>query len=216
MATVHSKHPIKPHAGQQLWGLTGGIGSGKSTVATMLGDLGAVVVDADAVSRALTAAGGQAMPAIIERFGQQVADATGALDRVSMRELVFSDASAKDTLQALLHPLIQQQMLNAINKAFAQPGVTHVVCDIPLLVESDQWRKGLSKVWVVDCDEQTQITRVMARSQLSQQAVRAIMASQATRTQRLHAADVVVYNQGIDFDSLRQQVASSAALLGLS
>lgn len=216
MDTAHSKHPIKAHAGQQLWGLTGGIGSGKSTVAAMLADLGAVVVDADAVSRALTAAGGQAMPAIVERFGAHVADATGALNRVSMRELIFSDASAKDTLQALLHPLIQQHMHNAICTAFAQPGITHVVCDIPLLVESNHWRKSLSKVWVVDCDEQTQMTRVTARSQLGQQAVRAIMASQASREQRLRAADVVVYNQGIGFDGLRQQVNASAALLGLS
>ena len=216
MNTAQTEQPSKVHAGQQLWGLTGGIGSGKSTVAAMLSDLGAAVVDADAVSRALTAAGGQAMPAIVQRFGAHMADATGALNRASMRELVFKDVSAKDTLQALLHPLIQQHMRTAIDAAFAQPDVTHVVCDIPLLVESSHWRAGLSRVWVVDCDESTQVARVMARNQLDKEAVRAIMASQASRAQRLHAADVVVYNEGIDLDGLRQQVHSSAALLGLS
>lgn len=182
----------------------------------MLADLGAVVVDADAVSHALTAAGGQAMPAIVERFGTHMADTTGALNRASMRALIFSDPSAKATLQSLLHPLIQQHMQDAITTGFAQPGITHVVCDIPLLVESSHWRAALSSVWVVDCDEQTQVTRVTTRNQLSEEAVRAIMASQASREQRLRAADVVVYNQGIDFETLRQQVRSSATLLGLS
>lgn len=216
MTTAATFQSLKVHSNQLLWGVTGGIGSGKSTVAAMLGDLGATVVDADGVSRALTAPGGQAMPAIVNRFGAQMADTTGGLNRANMRALVFSDAHAKDALQALLHPLIQQRMRQDIANAFAQNGVTHVVCDVPLLVESSHWRNDLSAVWVVDCDEQTQVKRVASRSHLSEEAVHAIMASQATRKQRLHAADTVVYNQGIDFCTLRKQVQASASRLGLS
>lgn len=203
-------------AHQQLWGLTGGIGSGKSTVAAMLVDLGAVLVDADAISRALTATGGDAIPALAQQFGLHAIDSNGALDRDYMRELVFKDTTAKRALQDLLHPLIKVRINQAIALGFQRADVTHVVCDIPLLVESAHWRANLDKIWVVDCDEQTQVSRVVARSQLSEQAVKAIMASQATRAKRVAAADVVIYNQGIDFDNLREQVNASAALLGLS
>jgi dephospho-CoA kinase len=214
--TPQAATPVLSLRPRQLWGLTGGIGSGKSTVAAMLRDLGAVVVDADALSKSLTEAGGAAMPQIAAQFGRDMVQADGALNRARMRELVFRDADAKTRLQQVLHPLIQAAMASAVERAFANPNVTHVVCDIPLLVESAHWRAGLSSIWVVDCDEATQVERVVSRSQLTPDQVKAIMANQATRAQRNAAADVLVYNQGIGLDELRQQVGAAAAQLGLS
>ena len=185
-------------------GLTGGIGSGKSTVAAALVELGgALLVDTDAISRALTAPGGGAMAAIEARFGRSFVASDGALDRAAMRELAFRDPAAKQTLESILHPMIGAE--TARQAALAAPG-QRVVFDVPLLVESGRWRRLVDRVLVVDCDESTQIARVMARSGLSEGAVRAILAQQATRAQRRAAADAVIHNDGLTLSQLREEV----------
>lgn len=172
-------------------GLTGGIGSGKSTVARLLANLGAHVVDTDAISRSLTATGGAALPMVAAAFGAQMIDANGALDRQRMRELVFTDASARQRLEAILHPLIGEQ--TGLAAAQAQPGQA-VVFDVPLLTESGRWRQQVQRVLVVDCDETTQEQRVTARSGWPAAQVRDVMAQQATRAQRRAVADAVILN----------------------
>jgi dephospho-CoA kinase len=190
----------------KLFGLTGGIGSGKSTVAHMLHDLGATIVDADAISRATTASGGSAMEPIRTVFGDNFVDNTGALDRAKMRDLVFVDASAKQKLEGITHPLINQTMQDQISAAITP----WVVLDLPLLAERtsfDGWKPLLDVVCVVDCLESTQIARVMARSQMLESQVMSIMANQASRTARCAIADVVIYNEGLTFEELGQAVA---------
>lgn len=185
-------------------GLTGGIGSGKSTVAAALVELGgALLVDTDAISRALTAPGGGAMAAIEARFGRSFVASDGALDRAAMRDLAFRDPAAKQALEAILHPMIGAE--TARQAALAVPR-QRVVFDVPLLVESGRWRRLVDRVLVVDCDESTQIARVMARSGLSEGAVRAILAQQATRAQRRAAADAVIHNDGLTLSQLREEV----------
>ena len=196
----------------KLLGLTGGIGSGKSTVASMLRDLGAMIVDADAISRSTTAAGGSAMAAIRTVFGDDFVDNTGALDRAKMRELVFADASAKQKLEGITHPLIKQAMQNQISAATTP----WVVLDLPLLAEAssfDGWKPLLDAVWVVDCSECTQITRVMARNQMIESQVRAVIKNQASRQARLAIADVVITNEGLALVTLKLEVASAFAKL---
>ena len=197
-----------------LVGLTGGIGSGKSTVAGLLAQAGASVVDADAIARAATAPGGAALAAIAQQFGAGLLDARGALDRDAMRALVFSDASAKARLEAIIHPLVGQQMLAQAAQAQAA-GSRCVLLDIPLLVEGGHWRARLQRVLVVDCTPPTQVARVVARSGLSVEAIQAIQAAQATRAQRLAAADYVLYNEGISLENLRLQVQELAREFGL-
>ena len=196
-------------------GLTGGIGSGKSTVAAVLGRLGAVLIDADAVSRASTAAGGAAIAAIRAGFGASFIDAAGALDRDRMRTLVFEDPSARARLEAIVHPLVGA----AIAARTAEARAAHVRCavfDVPLLVESGgRWAAQVDTVWVCDCREDTQIERVMQRNGLSRTAVEAIVASQARRSQRLAAADVVLYNDGLSLDQLEQATRQAARSFGL-
>ena len=185
-------------------GLTGGIGSGKSTVAAALVELGgALLVDTDAISRALTAPGGGAMAAIEARFGRPFVASDGALDRAAMRDLAFRDPAAKQALEGILHPMIGAE--TARQAALAVPR-QRVVFDVPLLVESGRWRRLVDRVLVVDCDESTQIARVMARSGLSEGAVRAILAQQATRAQRRAAADAVIHNDGLTLSQLREEV----------
>jgi len=185
-------------------GLTGGIGSGKSTVAAALVELGgALLVDTDAISRALTAPGGGAMAAIEARFGRPFVASDGALDRAAMRDLAFRDPAAKQALESILHPMIGTE--TARQAALAVPR-QRVVFDVPLLVESGRWRRLVDRVLVVDCDESTQIARVMARSGLSEGAVRAILAQQATRAQRRAAADAVIHNDGLTLSQLREEV----------
>lgn len=187
-----------------LWiGLTGGIGSGKSTVAGMLADLGARVVDTDAIARALTAPGGAALPALAQRFGADLLDAHGALDRARMRALVFADPDAKAALEGLLHPLILQQAL--AEAAQARPGQA-VVFDVPLLAESGHWRQRVDRVLVVDCPEDEQVRRVMARSGWQAAEVQRVIASQASREQRRALADAVILNAGISLPALKAQV----------
>ena len=193
-------------------GLTGGIGSGKSTVAPMFATRGAAVIDSDAIARSVTAANGSAMPAIAEAFGKEFVTPEGALDRDRMRALVFSDPSAKLRLEAIVHPLVGMAT-QAQAQAAIQAGHTLLVFDVPLLVESPRWRKLVDKVLVVDCLESTQIERVIARSGLARDAVQNIIQAQATRAQRLAAADITLFNEGLDLEQL--QVAVDALTLNV-
>jgi dephospho-CoA kinase len=185
-------------------GLTGGIGSGKTTLGRMLVARGIPLVDADAISHQVTAPQGAGIEPIRQQFGDAFINAQGALDRDRMRQHVFTNPEAKLALQSLLHPLIQQSINQAMDTA-AQQGHTMVLLDIPLLVESLRWRGLLDKVIVVDCSEQTQVRRVMARNHMSEADVRQIMANQAKRSERLAAADVVVFNDEDDLAHLQAQ-----------
>jgi dephospho-CoA kinase len=206
-----------PDTTQRTWrlGLTGGIGSGKSTVAHMLATRGAALIDADAISRGLTAPGGRAMAAIAQNFGPQMVDVHGAMDRQAMRTLVFQNPQAKQQLEAIIHPLVSQ--ITAEQTQAAVQGGRHVlVFDVPLLVESgERWRKKVDKVILVDCDVDTQRLRVMNRSGLAAEEIDRIIALQATRAQRLACADVVIFNQGLSLNELDAQVAQLAADFGL-
>jgi len=182
-------------------GLTGGIGSGKSTVADLFAARGASIVDTDQIAHSLTAPGGAAMPAIAAEFGPEFADAAGALDRARMRALVFADAGVKARLEAILHPRIRDAALAA---AAAATG-SYVIFAVPLLVESGTWRARVTRVLAVDCPEEVQIARVMARNNLPESQVRAIMAAQASRQQRLDAADDVIEN-GNGIEALTPQI----------
>ena len=195
-------------------GLTGGIGSGKSTVARMLADLGATVLDADAISRSVTAPGGAAIPAIAQAFGPQMIAPDGSMDRAAMRALVFAEPHERQRLEAIVHPLVQQAMAARLAQARAQ-GAKVAVLDIPLLVESPYWRDQVDAVLVVDCSAATQIARVMERSQLSETAVRSIIASQASREERRAAADWIIGNDGITLEQLQTQVLSISQKLPL-
>jgi dephospho-CoA kinase len=187
---------------QRPWriGLTGGIGSGKSTFAGHLRDLGAAVIDTDAISRALTQAGGEGIAPIRAAFGGAFIDDEGALNRPLMRAHIFAHPGAKAQLEAILHPLIQAQAQRQAQAASQRV----IVFDIPLLVESGHWLKQLDRIWVIDCEEQTQVQRVMQRSGWSAEAVAAVMAGQASRAQRRACADAVISNEGITPDQLRQ------------
>ena len=185
-------------------GLTGGIGSGKSTVARLLAQHGAAVVDTDLIARELTLSGGAAIDAIAQAFGAELIAATGALDRARMRELVFADATAKQRLEAILHPLIGIETER-------QAGATDaagVVFDVPLLVESGRWRAKVDKVLVVDCHEAMQIERVVARSGWTAEAVQAVIDQQASRGQRRGCADAVIFNDALTPEQLADQVRS--------
>ena len=204
-----------PSASPFRLGLTGGIGSGKSTIAQRLQERGATLIDADHISRSLTAIGGVALPSIAQSFGADLIDTQGALNRARMRELVFADPKARQQLEGILHPLIAEQTRQQYEAAIAT-GSKLIVHDIPLLVESGHWRGKLDGVLVVDCRESTQVERVMARSGLTQDAVQNIIAAQATRVQRLAAADWVLYNdEGITIDSLNTYTDQIAAWFGL-
>jgi dephospho-CoA kinase len=196
-------------------GLTGGIGSGKSTVANLLAEAGAGLVDADAIARALTSAGGAAMALIAVEFGGQLLTSAGALARDKMRSLIFADAGARQRLEAIVHPLVafETQRQAAI---FASQGHACIVFDVPLLVESSSWRQRVDHVLVVDCTAEVQIKRVMARNQMTQQEVENIMASQTRRTDRLCAADSVIFNASLSFDELAGEVRQISARFGLS
>jgi dephospho-CoA kinase len=174
-------------------GLTGGIGSGKSTVADRFAALGAAIVDTDVISRELTAENGAAMPEISADFGPDVVLANGALNRAAMRRLVFSDGSAKGRLEAILHPLIRRVSEARCAAATTAP---YIILVVPLLLESGAYRTQVQRILVVDCEEETQVSRVVARSGLTHDEARAIMAAQASRAQRLAAADDVILNTG--------------------
>ena len=184
-------------------GLTGGIGSGKSTVGKLLAQLGAVLIDTDLIARQLTLPGGAAIESIARDFGTDLITSDGALDRARMRELVFASAAAKQRLEAILHPLIGIETERQAATAKAAPAL---VFDVPLLVESGRWRAKVDKVLVVDCREATQIERVVQRSGWTPEAVQAVIDSQATRERRRASADAVIFNDGITLDRLADQV----------
>jgi dephospho-CoA kinase len=183
-------------------GLTGGIGSGKSTVAARLVERGAELIDTDAIARSLTLAGGAAIEPIRETFGAEFIDAGGALDRARMRQAAFADVEAKRRLEAILHPRIGVE----VRQRVAASTAPLTVLDIPLLVESGRWRDRVDRVWVVDCAEEVQLARVMARSGWAEDAVRAVIAQQASRGARRAAADAVIHNDGIGLDALLAEV----------
>ena len=182
-------------------GLTGGIGSGKSSAAGLFHELGAGVVDTDQIAHELTGPGGAAIAAIRSQFGTDYIAADGGLDRGKMRRLVFSDSAAKKKLETILHPLIRRQALARIAEA-RQP---YVLVVVPLLFETGAYRELVSRVLVVDCAEEQQIARTMQRSRLTADEVRAIMAAQLPRSERLAQADDVLHNDD-GMDALRLQI----------
>jgi dephospho-CoA kinase len=187
-------------------GLTGGIGSGKSTVSQMLEVRGAAVMDADAIARSLTSPQGAAMAAIAHTFGAAFVTADGALNREHMRAHVFSQPQAKQALEAIIHPLVAQETQRQAQAAIDN-GHHTLVFDVPLLVESGaRWRAQIDRILVVDCLQETQIQRVRTRNGLSREGVETIIAAQASRTQKLAAADWVIYNDGITLEVLRELV----------
>jgi len=183
-------------------GVTGGIGSGKSRAAALFGELGADVVDTDDISHQLTTAGGSAMPAITAAFGAAAAAPDGSLDRAVMRRLVFEKPDARKQLETILHPRIRECARSRVMESAAP----YVLLVVPLLLETGGYRDLIQRVLVVDCDESLQVSRAMQRSNLTADAVRAIMAAQLPRPQRLVGADDVIRNDG-DIAQLRGQVA---------
>jgi dephospho-CoA kinase len=183
-------------------GLTGGIGSGKSAVARLFAERGAAVIDTDAIAHAFTTADGAAMPAIRAAFGAAVIAADGALDRAAMRIIIFADPSARKRLEAILHPLIRRESERQVLASSTL--ASYVVLMVPLLIESGDYRQRVQRLAVVDCAESNQIARVMNRSGLSREQVAAILAAQATRTERLAAADDVIANDGALTDLVPQ------------
>jgi dephospho-CoA kinase len=186
--------------------LTGGIGSGKSVVASMLVQRGALLVDTDAIAHELTAPGGAAMPAIEERFGRSVVRGDGGLDREAMRQLAFTGSDTRRALEQILHPLIGDEALRRADDADGHC----VVFEVPLLVESAHWRDRVDRVVVVDCSEATQVARVSHRSGWTAAAVRRVIDSQAPRARRRASADAVVFNDGIDLAALAAEVGAIA------
>ncbi|MEO7150505.1 MAG: dephospho-CoA kinase [Burkholderiaceae bacterium] len=184
-------------------GLTGGIGSGKSTVAQLLAGHGAAVFDTDAIARELSQPGGAAIGALGAEFGPAYIDVHGALDRPAMRRLAFSDPTARLRLEEILHPLIGAE----VARRAAASAATTQVFDVPLLVESGRWRARVDRVLVVDCTEATQVARVAARSGWSADAVHAVLTQQASRGRRRASGDAVLYNEAIDRAELARQVA---------
>lgn len=195
-------------------GLTGGIGSGKSTVASMLGQLGAAVIDADAISRQVTASGGAAINGIRSAFGAEFITADGALDRDRMRDLVFAKPEARQRLEAIVHPLVRQETARQTQAAIDRSRPC-IVYDVPLLIESVHWRQKVDQILVVDCSPEVQIERTMRRSNHTREAVERIMSNQASRAARLRAADMVIFNVGLSLDELAREVHQIAYRFGL-
>ena len=200
----------------KVWriGLTGGIGSGKSTAAKVLAQLGAAVIDADAWARSVTAPGGTAIAPLRAAFGEAVLDAQGGLDRQRMRELAFSDPQVKTQLEAIVHPLVKQAIDQQAQSALAA-GARVLVFDIPLLVESGRWRSQVDGVLVIDCSNETQIARVQARNGWPREHILAVIQAQATREQRQAAADWLILNDGLGLDAFEAEVAQLAQQWGL-
>ncbi len=187
-------------------GLTGGIGSGKSTVASILAAQGVPVMDADAISRSCTQVGGAAMAKIHDAFGAAVIAPDGSLNRDAMRERMLADKQAKALLENIIHPLVGEQ-INAQLQQAEQAGVEIAVIDIPLLVEgAARWRSRLHRIWVVDCTSATRMERVRRRSGWPTVQIEAVMAAQASRVQRLACADSVIFNDAMPVEQLREQV----------
>lgn len=196
-------------------GLTGGIGSGKSTFGQLLASLGAALIDADQIARSVTGPGGAAIEAIRQAFGADYVDATGALDRARMRTLAFSDGGARVRLESIVHPLVTRHSADEARQAL-QDGKQLIVHDIPLLVESGRWARQLDAVVVIDCPPETQIERVVRRSGLTREAVQAILSHQASRAVRRGAADAVVHNGPLcTLTQLQAQAVQLGRLFGL-
>jgi dephospho-CoA kinase len=190
--------------GRLIVGLTGGIGSGKSTVAALFAERGAGIVDTDAIAHELTQTGGEAIAAIRDAFGDGYIADNGALDRAKMRGLIFSDAAAKQRLEQILHPLIREHARAQLRRLQDRP---YIILVVPLLPESPAFRQLAQRVLVVDCDEDTQVARVSGRSGLTGAEARAIVASQTARAARLRLADDVIRND-VGLDCLAAQVAA--------
>ncbi len=183
-------------------GLTGGIGSGKTCVANHFAGLGINIIDTDEIARALTQPGGSAITPITNTFSDAVIATDGALDRNKMRQLVFSDNDIKQKLEAILHPLILKEALHRVKQSESP----YTIVAIPLLFETTDYDEIIQRVLVIDCDEQKQIARTMARSKLNEQEVRAIMATQVSRQYRLQKADDIIINNG-GLDCLHEQIS---------
>lgn len=182
-------------------GLTGGIGSGKSAATDRFAAQGITVVDTDRIAHMLTSADGLAMPAIRAAFGDDVIRPDGALDRAAMRARVFSAPDARARLESILHPIIRAES----DRLCAEAHSPYVILAVPLLIESGSYRGRVHRVCVVDCPEPLQVERVVQRSGLAADEVKAIMAAQASRAQRLRAADDIIDNSG-DLAALARQV----------
>lgn len=194
MVTPSRDVSFSSERGTYAVGLTGGIGSGKSAVADLFARLGPAIIDTDALAHELTGAHGEAIEPIAREFGALFIDAGGALNRSRMRDLIFRDRSARSRLESILHPRIRELAL--ARAATAAADVPYIVFVVPLLVESGNWRERIDRLLLVDCAASTQESRVRARSRLAPQFVRTIMAQQASRSQRLLAADDVLVNEG--------------------
>lgn len=183
-------------------GLTGGIGSGKSTVADLFAARGVPLVDTDVIAHRVTAPQGLAMPQIAAQFGPEFVAADGSMDRARMRALVFGDEAARKRLEAITHPLIRAETERETREAKG----AYVMLVVPLLVESGAWKTRVNRVLTVDCSVETQIARVMSRNGFTREQVLAIIARQATREARLAAADDVIVNDNVTLDALAQDV----------
>lgn len=184
-------------------GLTGGVGSGKSTVADLFSDLGVPVIDTDVIARELTVPGSAALDLIHSAFGDAVIRPDGSLDRAALRRIVFADVDARHQLESILHPRIRQ----AVEQVRATLNAPYILIAIPLLVEAGGYRDMLDRVLVVDCPEELQITRVIARNGLVHSEVLAILAAQASRSERLAIADDVLTNT-VSLEALRTEVVA--------
>ncbi|WP_216863148.1 dephospho-CoA kinase [Polynucleobacter sp. 78F-HAINBA] len=189
-----------------LIGLTGGIGSGKTAVSDLLGELGAGIIDTDLISHQITAPGGKAIPLIAKAFGADFIDPQGALIRSKMRTLVFENPGARKVLEQITHPLIQEE---TSEQAFelAKSGVPYLVFVVPLLIESGSWVNLIDYLVVVDCPEEVQIQRVMHRNNMTRSDVENVLKAQTSRNARLAAANTVIENQG-SLDALKSEVLS--------
>ena len=183
-------------------GLTGGIGAGKSTVAQILVRRGAALVDTDAIARTLTAPGGAALPALRDAFGPDVFTADGALDRARMRDLAFGDAAQRARLESILHPLIGSEAMRQGQSGNAPV----IVYDVPLMTPDSRWRARVDAVLVVDCEEETQVERVLRRPGWERATVERVMRQQLSREQRRGLADAVIYNDALTLDELEREV----------
>jgi dephospho-CoA kinase len=181
-------------------GLTGGIGSGKSTVCRLFADLGVPVIDTDRIAHAIVAPGKQALGLLAEAFGPDILDGEGALDRAVLRERVFRDEAMRERLEAILHPLIRKQLHSRLETLDAP----YVIIAIPLLLEKG-WQSEVDRILVVDADEAAQIERTMRRDGVSSELVQRIMQAQVSRTERVEAAGDIIYNNGRK-DALKARV----------
>ena len=182
-------------------GLTGGIGSGKTTVSDMFAKLGAHIIDTDLIAHQLTAPNGKAIEPIIAAFGADVIDSSGAMDRQKMRKLVFKEPTAKRQLEAILHPMIRSECERLASSSVG----SYPIFVVPLLVESGNWHERVTRILVIDCEEQTQIERVMLRNGFPREQVEDILQVQASRDERLGVADDVI-NSDQNLDQIWQQV----------